>query len=789
MVGPSGEILLVNPPFCAMTRRLESELVGLDIRSLLRPLAPEDAFTTLTPQPGTPVATTRARLVTAAGETIPVEVLSIPTPDETAGKAGWSTITLRDRRHEDAREAREQALQRDADETGRQLEALQHSVREGDVVRARFWTAAAHELRTPLAIAQSYLEVVLSDLAEDLPERPTQLLKTASESLTRLERLIADVLDAAVSGRARSTLRLAELDLAEVLRGLAPALSAAAFKRGLRLSVEVPKGLPKVPGDREKVERLVTNLVDHSLRRVPRGGPEVRLLASAADGRAFVRVVDRAPTLTPEKAAHLYDDVGSARGAGEFGLSVARRLADAMAAELTAHADPDGSNVKSVAWTLPAPGRGRAECVTDGSARAWRRLARREDVALAASCAHPRERVRAVGGSVRDAFLGRAGGDLDLTAAPGSAAPFAATPRGARRHARRRRRSGAPANPQGSLPRARDRRVGGRGRTGRRPPAPRLHRQRARVRTPRRSARCARPARWKTFERTMLRAPRPGVFLEDPLRVLRAARFLAQLPGFRVARSAEAEIEAAGRFLRKVSEERRLVEMDKLLGARRRRAVDRALRFLERVGALQTLIQSSAPRTRRGIALVARLEGSDPRVARALLLFPLGPKRAEDLLRRWKTSREEQRLASRLLALPLRRKGRGPPRGARLRSCCGFLPLSKKNLSLSPRRGRRARRATWRARPGASRAARPRSAGSSSPSALFHSKKSEAPSPSPRARIWGGRSASSISPSPPARSAAPGPPGRGSRRAPELENARPGWYPKASLSRTSKRWT
>jgi signal transduction histidine kinase len=356
MVGPSGEILLVNPPFCAMTRRLESELVGLDIRSLLRPLAPEDAFTTLTPQPGTPVATTRARLVTAAGETVPVEVLSIPTPDETAGKAGWSTLTLRDRRHEDAREAREQALQRDADDTGRQLEALQHSVREGDVVRARFWTAAAHELRTPLAIAQSYLEVVLSDLAEDVPERPTQLLRTASESLTRLERLIADVLDAAVSGRARSTLRLAEMDLGEVLRGLAPVLSAAAFKRGVRLSVEVPKGLPRVAGDREKVERLVTNLVDHSLRRVPRGGSEVRILAAAADGQVFVKVVDRSPTLGSEKAAHLFDDVGSARGAGEFGLSVARRLADAMDARLTAYAEPDGSNVKSVAWTVPAPG-------------------------------------------------------------------------------------------------------------------------------------------------------------------------------------------------------------------------------------------------------------------------------------------------------------------------------------------------------------------------------------------------------------------------------------------------
>ncbi|HTS02852.1 MAG TPA: histidine kinase dimerization/phospho-acceptor domain-containing protein [Thermoanaerobaculia bacterium] len=354
MVGPSGEILLVNPPFCALTRRLESELVGLDVRSLLRPLAPEDAFTTLTPQPGSPVAIARARLVTAAGDTIPVEVLSLPTPDETAGKAGWSTVTLRDRRHQDAREAREQALLRDLDETSRQLDALQRSVREADVVRARFWTAAAHELRTPLAIAQSYLEVVLSDLAEDLPERPTQLLKTASDGLTRLERLISDVLDAAVTGRARSTLRLDELDLGEVVRGLAATLSATAFKRGVRLEVEVPKGLPRVAGDREKVERLVTNLVDHSLKRSPRGDSEVRIVASAADGRAFVKVVDRAPTLTPERAAHLYDDVGSARGGGEFGLSVARRLADAMGTELTAYCDADGANVKCVAWRLAA---------------------------------------------------------------------------------------------------------------------------------------------------------------------------------------------------------------------------------------------------------------------------------------------------------------------------------------------------------------------------------------------------------------------------------------------------
>jgi len=311
--------------------------------------------------------------------------------------------------------------------------------------------------------------------------------------------------------------------------------------------------------------------------------------------------------------------------------------------------------------------------VTDESARAWRRLARREDVALAASCAHPRERVRAVGGAVRDAFLGRAGGDLDLAVQTGCAAAFAG---------RLAARAGTRVVAVGAAPR-RILKVPFRGREidvweeegG--PEGDLLRRDftvNALAFSLPEGTLAAAPGALDDLSARRLAPPRPGVFLEDPLRVLRAARFLAQLAGFRVAPSALPEIKKAGRFLGKVSEERRLVEMDKLLAAPSKDR-ERALRFLERVGALQSLIRSSAPRMRRGISLVRRLESSDPRVARALLLFPLGPKRAEDLLRKWKTGREEQRLASRLFSLPLRAARRPPTRrdvAELLRRCSPF---------------------------------------------------------------------------------------------------------------------
>jgi tRNA nucleotidyltransferase/poly(A) polymerase len=166
------------------------------------------------------------------------------------------------------------------------------------------------------------------------------------------------------------------------------------------------------------------------------------------------------------------------------------------------------------------------------------------------------------------------------------------------------------------------------------------------------------------LRRRRLSLPRPGVLLEDPLRVLRAARFVAELPGFCLASSAAPELRRAAARLGAVAAERRLVELDALLSAPPRERA-RALRLLERAGALARLLPGSRTAERRiGISRAARLPGSFPSVARLLLLSPLGARRAGEALRRWKTTRREQQIASRLLALeapPTARCPAGPP--------------------------------------------------------------------------------------------------------------------------------
>jgi tRNA nucleotidyltransferase/poly(A) polymerase len=303
--------------------------------------------------------------------------------------------------------------------------------------------------------------------------------------------------------------------------------------------------------------------------------------------------------------------------------------------------------------------------------RAFRVLMRRADAALAAAVARPDERVRAVGGAVRDAFLGRIGGDLDLVAPKGRAEAFAKELAA---------RAGSRVVPLGAPPKRilkvpfRSHEIDVWEETGDRRAD--LLRRDFTVNTLSFSLPAgifaSAPGALADLMAKRLAPPRKGVFLEDPLRVLRAARFLAELPGFHIARAALPELRDAARILRKVAAERSLVEWDKLLGAPPAGRM-RALRFLERIGALETLLFGTAARERRrGISLVGKMEAPSPRAARVLLMLSLGRERALDFLRKWKVSREELRLASRLFALPLH----GPRRTPTRRDVAALLRLS-----------------------------------------------------------------------------------------------------------------
>ena len=157
-----------------------------------------------------------------------------------------------------------------------------------------------------------------------------------------------------------------------------------------------------------------------------------------------------------------------------------------------------------------------------------------------------------------------------------------------------------------------------------------------------------------------LRLPRPGVLLEDPLRVTRAARFLGRLPGFRLDPKARDEVRRAAARLDGISPERRLAELDGILALGPGPAA-RALGRLEDWGALCALLPGvPAASRRRGLALLSRAPSSPQALLRALLLSAAGPEAAARALEALRASRRDRRMTETLLALP--RPPRAPSR-------------------------------------------------------------------------------------------------------------------------------
>ena len=96
----------------------------------------------------------------------------------------------------------------------------------------------------------------------------------------------------------------------------------------------------------------------------------------------------------------------------------------------------------------------------------------------------------------------------------------------------------------------------------------------------------------RDLEAGRLRLPRPGVVREDPVRALRACRFLAEFPAFRLDPAARREAKAAERGLRRASAERVRDETDKMLVAPR---PDLGLETVERLGLLGAVLPETIP--------------------------------------------------------------------------------------------------------------------------------------------------------------------------------------------------
>jgi two-component system phosphate regulon sensor histidine kinase PhoR len=227
-------------------------------------------------------------------------------------------------------------------------------------VRQDFVANVSHELRTPLTSLRGYAETLLGGGLEDADHREG-FVRTIHDQAVRLEALIADLLSLAELERPGAGLRLAALDLREVVERQAAALRPRATAAGLALHVEGGEPVP-VEADRARIEQVIANLLDNAVKYTERG--EISVMLGGDSDRAWCEVVDTGPGIPHEDQPRIFERfyrVDKARsrekGGTGLGLSIVKHIVQLHGGTVTVRSSPgQGSTFR---FEIPrAPHRG-----------------------------------------------------------------------------------------------------------------------------------------------------------------------------------------------------------------------------------------------------------------------------------------------------------------------------------------------------------------------------------------------------------------------------------------------
>jgi signal transduction histidine kinase len=202
-----------------------------------------------------------------------------------------------------------------------------------DVLRRErdFVADAGHELRTPLSLLRTELELALRQGRSEAELR--EAIQGASKEVDRLTQLAEGLLLIARTDRGRLDLQVERVGAGDVLRSV-----AERFRWRGEIDVDAPDTLA-VRADRLRLEQALRNLVDNALRH---GAGRVELSALAVDGHVELHVRDEGAGIHPDFAGRAFerfarpDEDRPTAGSG-LGLAIVQAVAEAHGG--SAHAD------------------------------------------------------------------------------------------------------------------------------------------------------------------------------------------------------------------------------------------------------------------------------------------------------------------------------------------------------------------------------------------------------------------------------------------------------------------
>ena len=256
----------------------------------------------------------------------------------------------------EAMNIRHEAAQLRAD--NRALKEVNAQLRQLDRVKDDFLCSVTHELRTPLTSIRAFAELLYDDPKMHLADRERFLGLIVSEA-ERLSRLVNQTLELAKIESSHTVWNGSELDLKEIIAQSIAVINPLFSKKGARIEIDLPDGLPLIRADHDRLMQVMLNLLSNAVKFIPPEKGCVRVALSVQGEELQVSVADNGPGIRVEDQQMIFEkfrqvgDTMTDKSAGSgLGLPICRRIVEHFGGRLWVESSAGQSATFSFALPL-----------------------------------------------------------------------------------------------------------------------------------------------------------------------------------------------------------------------------------------------------------------------------------------------------------------------------------------------------------------------------------------------------------------------------------------------------
>lgn len=225
-----------------------------------------------------------------------------------------------------------------------ELKRLNDEVMELTNSRLTFFTNISHELRTPLTLIADPVEMLLED--QSVKGKARDLLKMVQRNALALQQLVGSILDFRKIQNGKMDLQLYRFDIAKALTLWTSDFQLTAERKHIKLHLDVDgfKGHEEIVADKEKIARIVFNLLSNALKYTPAGGDIFVSLKTEDKDFLRIDVRDTGKGISNEEAEKVFERFFQAKGAASgtgIGLALVKSFVELHHGRAWVESEPD----------------------------------------------------------------------------------------------------------------------------------------------------------------------------------------------------------------------------------------------------------------------------------------------------------------------------------------------------------------------------------------------------------------------------------------------------------------